>query len=127
MTDPLDADTRQIAFEQFARNFARALLTTPVGWLVVLGMAWGLAPTLSLWTWFGAALACWLLCITQSEWSRRQGFDVVRHLRSARVSAFVDGIGWGMRKSNDPSRGAAASNSAAITAVSSFGVRSVAS
>ena len=61
MTDPLDADTRQIAFEQFARNFARALLTTPVGWLVVLGMAWGLAPTLSLWTWFGAALACWLL------------------------------------------------------------------
>lgn len=96
MTDTLDADTRQIAFEQFARNFARALLTTPVGWLVVLGMAWGLAPTLSLWTWFGAALACWLLCITQSEWSRRQGFDVVRHLRSARVSAFVDGIGWGM-------------------------------
>ena len=96
MTDTLEADTRQIAFEQFARNFARALLTTPVGWLVVLAMAWDHAPTASLWAWFGAALACWLLCTAQSQWSRRQGFDVARHRLSAWASAFVDGVGWGM-------------------------------
>jgi diguanylate cyclase (GGDEF)-like protein len=96
VTDTLEADTRQIAFEQFARNFARALLTTPVGWLVVLAMAWGLAPRASRWAWFGAALACWVLCIAQSQWSRRQGFDVARHRLSAWASAFLDGIGWGM-------------------------------
>ena len=96
MTDTLDADTGQIAFEQFARNFARALLTTPVGWLVVLGMAWPYAPALSLLGWWVGALACWLLCLAQSVWSRRQGFDHRRHLASARFAAFVDGIGWGM-------------------------------
>jgi len=96
VTDTLEADSRQIAFEQFARNFARALLTTPVGWLVVLAMSWGLAPTASLWAWFGAALVCWSICITQSQWSRRQGFDVAKHRFSARASAFLDGIGWGM-------------------------------
>ncbi len=96
MTDSLDTATRQIAFEQFARNFARALWMTPAGWLVVAGMAWGLAPSSSLVAWFGGALACWLVCLSQSQWSRRQGFNIGRHRSGAWASAFADGIGWGM-------------------------------
>ena len=96
MTDPLDAATRQIAFEQFARNFARALLMTPAGWLVVGAMAWNLAPSSSLWAWMGGASACWLLCLAQSRRTRRQGFDLARHRASAWAAAFADGIGWGM-------------------------------
>lgn len=96
MNDTLDATTRQIAFEQFARNFARALLMTPAGWLVVAGMAWGLAPKSAMVAWIAGALACWMLCVVQSQRSRRQGFDRGRHQRGALLAALVDGIGWGM-------------------------------
>jgi diguanylate cyclase (GGDEF)-like protein len=96
VNDALEVTTRQIAFEQFARNFARALWMTPAGWLVVAAMAWSYAPLASLWGWIGGAAACWLLCLAQSRASRRQGFDVDRHRRGAWASAFADGIGWGM-------------------------------
>lgn len=96
MIDTLEATTRRIAFEQFARSFARALWMTPAGWLVVAAMAWSYAPTASLWAWIGAAFACWLLCLAQSQWSRRQGFGLAKHRNRAWASAFVDGIGWGM-------------------------------
>jgi diguanylate cyclase (GGDEF)-like protein len=59
-------------------------------------MAWGLAPTSALVAWFIGALACWLVCVAQSQRSRRQGFDLGRHRRGAWVAAAVDGIGWGM-------------------------------
>ncbi|MCE2943243.1 MAG: diguanylate cyclase [Lysobacteraceae bacterium] len=96
MDHALETDTRQIAFEQFARNFARALLMTPGGWLVVMAMAWPYAPATSLWAWWAGALACWLPCLAQSVWSRRRGFDVDRHRHAAGAAAFLDGIGWGM-------------------------------
>jgi diguanylate cyclase (GGDEF)-like protein len=96
VTDSLDATTRQTAFEQFARNFARALYMTPVGWLVVATMVWGYAPQASLWAWFGGALSCWLLCVVQARWARRDRFSLARHRNGAWAAAFVDGIGWGM-------------------------------
>lgn len=91
-----DAASGQIAFEQFARTFARALWMTPVGWVVVAVMAWGLAPRASLAAWIVAAFVCWAACMAQSAWARRGGLDRARHQPSARGAAFVDGIGWGM-------------------------------
>jgi diguanylate cyclase (GGDEF)-like protein len=94
--DTLDADTRQIAFEQFARNFGRALLMTPVGWLVVVAMAWGYAPEPSLWAWFAGALACWLTSVVLCLRARRSGFDLAAHRGALWSSAFIDGVGWGL-------------------------------
>lgn len=96
MTDTLDVETRKIAFEQFARNFARALLMTPAGWLVVIGMAWGYAPSASLWTWLAGAVACWLLSMTLCWRAKRSGLTLETHRRSLWAAAFVDGVGWGL-------------------------------
>lgn len=96
MTNTLDAATRQIAFEQFARNFGRALLMTPAGWLVVVAMSWDYAPEASLWAWFAGALACWLTSVVLCLRARRSGFDLATHRGALWSSAFIDGVGWGL-------------------------------
>jgi diguanylate cyclase (GGDEF)-like protein len=96
VNDTLDASTRQIAFEQFARNFARALLMTPVGWLVVVAMAWDYAPSAPLWAWSMGALACWLMSVVLCLRARRSGFDLAAHRGALWSSAFIDGVGWGL-------------------------------
>ena len=96
MTDTLDVETREIAFEQFARNFARALLMTPAGWLVVAGMAWDYAPTQALTSWFIGALACWLASVALCVRARGAALDRPGPRRGLWASAFVDGVGWGL-------------------------------
>jgi diguanylate cyclase (GGDEF)-like protein len=94
--DSFALSSRQIAFEQFARNFARALWMTPAGWAVVVAMAWSLATPASVAAWLAAAGACWIICVAHAQWTQRQGFDLVRHRLGTWATAFIDGIGWGM-------------------------------
>lgn len=96
MTRTLDDATRQIAFEHFARNFARALLMTPAGWLVVVAMAWSLAPSSALWSWFAGAVLCWVLSLVLCLRARGAGVEQTGHRRGLWASAFIDGIGWGL-------------------------------
>ncbi|GAB3729901.1 hypothetical protein GCM10028794_04730 [Silanimonas algicola] len=96
MNGTLDDATRQIAFEHFARDFARALLMTPAGWLVVAAMAWDYAPAGALWSWFTGAVLCWALSLALCLRARGAGFDLARHRRGLWASAFIDGVGWGL-------------------------------
>ena len=96
MTADLDHATRQIASEEFVRNFARALWMTPAGWLVVVAMAWSLAPRDSLILWLAVALVVWLVCVVRIRRVVREGIDHVRHRRSTWGTALLDGAGWGL-------------------------------
>ncbi len=90
-----DDATRQVAFEQFARNFLRALGMTPLGWAVVGAMAWAYAPRAALIAWGASAAAFWILSFVLVK--RRSSFssDLQRQESIAYSAAYADGLGWG--------------------------------
>ena len=90
-----DTEARRIAFAQCVTTLRRTLLTTPLGWALVVWVCWGRIGWPALGGWLALAFAGWVLGHLLLAHIVRQGSDVVRHHPLLLAVAVVDGACWG--------------------------------
>jgi diguanylate cyclase (GGDEF)-like protein len=94
-----DSDTslsRATGFSECAHALRRALITTPVGWLLVLWFCWGRVPIDSIVLWVGSALVIWSSSLAALQWMIRAGPQLTIHRGRLQLIAGLDGFAWGL-------------------------------
>ncbi|MGM9482433.1 diguanylate cyclase [Roseateles sp. NT4] len=93
--EPDDTEVQRIAFAQCVATLRRTLLTTPLGWGLVVWVCWGQVSQPALLAWLGLALAGWVTGHVLLLRILRQGTDVKRHHLLLLAVAVIDGACWG--------------------------------
>jgi diguanylate cyclase (GGDEF)-like protein len=94
-----DSDTslsRATGFSECAHALRRALITTPIGWLLVLWFCWGRVPMHSIAQWLGTALIIWSGSLAALQWMIRAGPRLAIHRGRLQLIAGLDGFAWGL-------------------------------
>lgn len=91
----LAAVAREIGFGQCVHSLAGVLMTTPLGWLLVAGLAWARAPHANLLQWLGGFFCSWLVTLALLRSIVREGPTLQRHGGRLVAIAALDGIAWG--------------------------------
>jgi diguanylate cyclase (GGDEF)-like protein len=86
---------REVGFAQGLQAMQRTLVTTPVGWALVVWIGWGrVAPALLL-GWVAVFALTWAVNLRVLQQVARAGPDSRRHGRAIAGVAVVDGMAWG--------------------------------
>jgi diguanylate cyclase (GGDEF)-like protein len=88
--------SRATGFAECALALRRALITTPLGWLLALWLCWGRVPMHSIVTWLATALVIWLGSLTVLQLMIGAGPTLDIHRRRLHWIAGLDGFAWGL-------------------------------
>lgn len=87
---------RATGFTECAHALRRALITTPVGWILALWFCWGRVPIHSIVLWQGITLIIWSGSLAVLHLMIRAGPNLGVHRRRLRLIAGLDGFTWGL-------------------------------
>ncbi len=93
--EPDDTEVQRIALAQCVATLRRTLMTTPLGWALVVWVCWGQVVSSALLAWLGLALAGWVVGHLLLLRIRSQETDIRRHHPLLLTVAVIDGACWG--------------------------------
>lgn len=95
----LKADAQQVAavaFAQCATAVYLPLITTPIGWLLVVYLSWDRAPHSSALGWAASTTLVWLIELYLLRSITRGGAQLHRHAKTFLITSALNGLCWGL-------------------------------
>ena len=91
-----DRAALDVGFFQCVYALRRTLATTPLGWILVVWLCWGVVPKTQIALWLTVFILIWILSLSILQWIIKVGPDFHRHTYLLLGVASLDGVAWGL-------------------------------